>query len=104
MVRVEQLPPAPVTELARALRRADDVGEEHGREHTVRLRCLPNARQELADLFEHLVGSAAGPRHVARTGQLDVAGAFDVGREKPGILHVTDTVVDPVHDQCRYVN
>ena len=47
VVRLEQLAPAPVAELARALGRADDVGEEHRREHAVRLGRLAHAGQEL---------------------------------------------------------
>ena len=69
---VEQLAPAPVTELGRLLGRTDDVCEQHGRQHSVRLWRLPYTCQELTDLAEDLVRAAAGPRHVVTSRQLDI--------------------------------
>ena len=55
VVTVEQIAPASVSELARPLGRADDVREEHRREHPVRLRRLAHAGQKLLDLVEDVV-------------------------------------------------
>ena len=48
----EERRPAPVAELGGVLGRADDVREEHGREHAVRLAPAARAGQELLDLVE----------------------------------------------------
>ena len=50
VVLLEQLAPAAVAELGGALGRADDVGEEHRREHAVGRRVSRMPGQELADL------------------------------------------------------
>jgi hypothetical protein len=55
VVPLEELAPCPVAELHRLLRRADDVGEEDGGKHAVRLddvplAPLPDAGQEALDL------------------------------------------------------
>ena len=71
VVSLQQLAPAPVAELGRPLRRADDVGEEHRREHAVGLGRLAHAGQELADLVEDLA-PAVCPGHVRVARQLDV--------------------------------
>jgi len=51
----EQLGPRAVAELARLIRRVDDVGEENRRKHTCRHRRRLRTRQELFDLVEDLV-------------------------------------------------
>src|SRR5438445_7527075 len=68
--------PRSVAELCRALGRADDVGEEHRRQDTVRLRPMPHAGEELLDLVEDLVGVDPGQMVVPR--QLDEARTRDV--------------------------
>ena len=79
VVLVEQLAPAPVAELGRALGRADDVGEEHGREHAIRLGPGPDAREELLDLVDDRVGIAR-PDEVLVAGELDELRARDLLR------------------------
>src|SRR5881392_3213510 len=49
MVALEEVSPRAVAERPRAVRRADDVGEHHGREHAVGVDRLTRARQELLD-------------------------------------------------------
>ena len=46
----EELSPSGVSDLGRAVCRADDVGEEYGREHAVVLRGRAGARDEVLDL------------------------------------------------------
>ena len=79
VVPLEQLAPAAVAELGRLCGRADDVGEEDGREHAVGLGGIPAAA--LADSGEEaldLVARAAPDRrerHVPLARQLDEARA-----------------------------
>src|SRR5919197_291292 len=86
VVRLEQLAPAPVAELHRALRRADDVGEEDGREDAVGLGRRPRPGQELLDLVHDLVG--VDPRDVVVPGQLDEACARDVLGDVAPLVHM----------------
>ena len=65
VVTLDELMPLAVAELDRLLRRADDVREEHGREHAVDLRLLPgplvpDSPQELLDRVDDLVGVDPG--------------------------------------------
>ncbi len=60
VVTLDELVPLAVAELDRLLRRADDVREEHGREHAVDLGLLPGSLlpdtvQELPDRLDDLV-------------------------------------------------
>src|SRR5207244_6956498 len=55
VVLFEQIVPAPVTELARALGRTDDVGEEDRRQDAVGVDWLTDTGEELPDLREHVV-------------------------------------------------
>src|SRR5205085_8896475 len=87
VMRLEQVPPAPVAELARALGRADDVGEQNRGEHALRFRRLAHTGEELADLGEELV--TVGPRDVILAGQLDVTRPRDSSRQVPRLLDVT---------------
>jgi len=68
MVRVEELTPAPVADLACAFGRADNVREQHGREHAVGLVRLAHSGQELPDLVEDLVAFDARPRDMGPAG------------------------------------
>src|SRR5215211_9201462 len=53
LVLAEQLAPTAVSELGRAVRRLDDVGEEDGREHPVASRDGGPSGDELLDLVDH---------------------------------------------------
>ena len=59
----EQGLPADVAELGRPLGRADDVGEQDGRQHASRLGRRPDAGDERLDLGDHRV-LVAGPDEV----------------------------------------
>ena len=77
--------PADVAELGRPLGRADDVGEQDGRQHASRLRRRPDAGDERLDLGDHRV-EVAGPDEVVGAGQLDVPGVGDVLGEVAAVL------------------
>ena len=81
VVRLEQLAPATVAELGRAFGGAHDVGEQHGRQHPVRLGAAAHAGEELLDLVEDRVG-------VAHEGQVIVARELDVLRAGDVLGHV----------------
>jgi hypothetical protein len=91
-VLLDDLLPRSVAELGRALRRADDVGEQHGGEHPIERRVLfldrlsesPDRLRDLPDVAEvHVVPV---PRHS------DELRARDLVRGPPRLLHVG---VDP---------
>ena len=65
----EQVGPAPVAQLRRALRGPDDVDEHDGREDAVHLAAIAHPGQELLDLLDRAVvarSTASGPRPGAR--------------------------------------
>src|SRR5438093_11738746 len=99
---LEQIAPASVTELAGALGRADDVGEEHGGEHALRLGRLTHAREELPDLVEDVV--AVVPGNVVCTRKLDVLRFLEVASEPPRVLDMADLVLGAMDDQCRRIH
>jgi hypothetical protein len=70
IVLLEQLVPAAVSELAGALRRADDVGEQNRREETVLRLRGSHAGQELLELGEHRL-DVPDPERVVFAVQLD---------------------------------
>jgi hypothetical protein len=74
-VFVQELAPPPVSDARGELGRADDVGEQHGREHAVGLRRRSQARDELLDLLEHPV-LIASPK--------EVVGSRDPHELRPG--------------------
>ena len=74
VVSLDEVVPLAVAELDGLLRGADDVGEQHRREHAVDLRLLPrplvpDAVQELPDRLDDLV--RVDPGRVVFPGQLD---------------------------------
>jgi hypothetical protein len=71
---VEQLAPLTVAQCRRLLRRADNIGEEHGRQLALGLGRVPGAGNERLDLVEDAV-RVPDERHVIVTGKLDVLGA-----------------------------
>ena len=73
----EELSPSGVPDLGRAVGRADDVGEEHGREHAVMSRSRAGSRDEVLDLAQQGI-LVARPQQAAAARQLDVRCARDV--------------------------
>ncbi len=51
----EQIAPAAVAQFHRALRRADDIGEHHGRQNPIRFDIMPRASQKFFDLIQQRV-------------------------------------------------
>ena len=96
----EQVTPAPVAEPRRLLGRADDVGEEDGCEHAVRLGPSAGAGQELLDLVYDLVG-VPRPERVGISGQLDEFRARNLGGDPAALFHVRVAVVGAMHDERR---
>ena len=108
MVALEQLSPGAVAERGSSLGRADDVGEEDGREDAFRFRLIPSAAlpdpgQEPLDLFDDRL-AVSDPGKVIFARKLDVDGAGDLVCRKPRIPDVAVTVADAVNDQRRYVD
>ena len=102
VVSREQLLPARVAELGGPLGRADDVREQHGREHAVRLARAPRPRDELLDLVDELVlccprtgsGRSLEARRASRSG----CAPRGTGRPRPA-----PTVSSrPVQDERRH--
>jgi hypothetical protein len=105
VVPLEQLAPAAVTQFDRSFGGTDDVGEEDGGEHSLRLRRLPTTRlvdspYEVLDLLQKGTrsrqsrggGCGQGPR---RTGTRDPLSYPTGGRYR--------VVAAPVQHQCRHV-
>ena len=79
---VHELVPLPITEIRRAPSRVDDVREEDGREHAVRLGIRSIAGEEFLDLGEHRIRVAC-PDQVLVSWELDEAGARNLLGEPP---------------------
>src|SRR5207247_5196723 len=77
VMSVEQVTPAPVAKLRCSFRGADDVSEEDRSQHTVSLRRVAGAREELLDL-SHGGGTFADKDHVVFAGKLHELGPLDV--------------------------
>lgn len=88
---LEELAPAPIAEGGRALRRAHDVHEEHGRQHAVRLGRVARADEELLDLPEHGLG-VAEPGQMVLAGELNVACGGNVPTEVTPLLDTNEPV------------
>ncbi len=106
VVALDEIVPLAVAELDRLLRRADDVGEEHRREHAVDLRLLPSslgpdAVQELRDRFDDLVG--VDPGRVVDPGQLDQLRAGNALSEVATVAR-WDPLVDAVNEPRGHAN
>lgn len=102
MVLLEQIPPAPITQGRRRLRRPDEVREEDGRKHPIGCRGFACPREELANLGDHPVGIE--PRNVVAPGKLDVPRTGDGSGQEACVLHVTDAILDRMDDQRRHVD
>src|SRR6185436_4824499 len=103
MVALEKSGPAAVSDRDCSLCRADEIGEEHGGEHSIGPRRLTGAGQELLDLGCDLV-AVLSPRDVVVTVELEVARARNALREIARIFDVADVVPLPVEDQRRHPN
>ena len=99
MVLGEEVAPATVAEGARALGRADEIGEQHGREDALRhLRCRL-AGEEALDL----VGDVRGKEDREVVGSRDAhrAGAGNAAGELDGLLLFVEAAAVPVEDERR---
>ena len=101
--RVEQLAPPLVAEPHRGLGRADEVGEDDRCEHAVGHVRRPDARQELFDLAEKLLGLPE-PRDVRVARELDEARTRDARRDPPRLVDVDVAVADPLQHEGRHAN
>ena len=90
VVGVEQLAPRAVADLGRALGRADDVGEQDGRQHPLGRAGGARAGDELLELVHERVGVVEEDDALAAR-QLDEAGAGHVVTDELGVA-----AVDPV--------
>ncbi len=103
VIPFQQVPPGPVAHLGCALGRADDVGEQHGREDTILLRRLVPAGEELLDRVQNKVG-------FADVKQMLVAGHLHELRPRDALGHVATVVsanvlvVLAVQHQRRHAN
>src|SRR5439155_10731765 len=102
VVAHQELAPRPVTELPGARARADDVGEEHGREHPFRLRLGPPARaphadQELLRLVERPLEARA--EEELTPGQLDEPRTRDPLGHVPRALDRPRWLLDRMEEQ-----
>ena len=104
VVRLEQLAPAPVAELGRALGRADDVGEEHRRQHAVRLVAPPARRSGTRGSPRGSRRRRCRPTGCGRSRAARRTALRDVRGQKAGVLDVADRVVDAVDDQRRHAH
>ena len=95
IVAVEHVAPTSVAELRGAVRGTDDVGEQHGGEHSVGAGTASDTGQELFDLVEHRPG-VADPIDVINTGQLHVSRSVDVFGEIAAMFHTEHTQIRPV--------
>src|SRR5207244_4105855 len=102
VVLFEQLAPASVAQLARALGGADDVGEENRRQETVGPNGGPHAGQKLLDLGDHGL-DIPGPKGVVVARQLDEPGAGNRPRELAAGRD-WENVATPVQAERRCLN
>src|SRR5439155_1308530 len=99
VVRLEELAPPPVTERRRLLCRADDVREEHCHQYTIRLAATTNARQEVLDLVEDLVG--VEPWNMIFACELDEPRFRNAGREVSPFVCARVVISPPVEHKRR---
>ena len=100
---LDELVPLPIAELDRLLRRADDVREEHRRQHAVDLgllpgSLLPDTAQELRDRLDRLI--RVDERSMVVPRQLDQLCAGNTLGHVATVLD-RDGIVDPVNEQRR---
>jgi CMP/dCMP kinase len=87
VVVLNQLAPAAIAKIDGVLRRAHDVGEQHGREHPIEIRLLrAHGSVEAVDLADHRL-PVAQPRKMVRPVELDetsppVSACRDTGRPR----------------------
>ena len=95
----QQRSPTLVAELGGQLRRTDDVGEQHGRQHAVGVRLARLAGEKRLDLGEQEV-AVSRPVGMAVTFQLDVGRAGHVLSEISAVLDGDQRVALAVQDQA----
>jgi hypothetical protein len=95
---IEQVPPAPVAELAGCLGRPDEVGEQHRGQAPVEIRCSLHASQELLDHIQQGF-SVTDICPIVAARKLGTPGIRDQLRRRPHRRQVEQPVPDAVHDQ-----
>src|SRR5262245_16255577 len=104
MMAFEKLAPCRVAYGPHLLGRADDVREEHGREHSVELRLLrPCPGDEALELGEHRF-AIAHKRPVLVSGKLDELRTRDLLCDVHGVLERHELVIGSVHHQRWHPN
>jgi len=101
IVRVERRPPSTVAHGRKMLRRADDVGEQHGREDSIDVHESTLTDQEIGDFITgatDLLGAGEGIRQRDQAGSLDV-----VGQEAP-VRWWEEIIGRTVQHQCGRTN
>ena len=99
VVRVEQIAPASVPELAHEVGGMDDVAEHDGRQDAIGVDAT-HAREEFLDLGDDRI-AVADVRQMLVAGKLRVARARDVLGEIPSVTDEDGAVALPVDDQRR---
>src|SRR2546430_10727837 len=100
MMLIQQVAPPLVAESRVPLRRAGNVGEEHGGQKPVRMRCRPDTGEKLLDLIDNCV-LVADPGEVVLTGKLDELCAGDPGGDVATLLDVRVQIAAPMKNKGR---
>ena len=98
MMRIEELGPPAIAQTRCTFGRAHDIGEQQGREDTVALRRMSNARDEFIDFVDETFGIAV-PVSKIRTRQLDQFRARYPGGEVASCLERAADGVPSGQDQ-----
>src|SRR6516162_9592589 len=86
IVLVECMPPGVVAACRELLGGGHDVGEQHGCEHSVDVETGPTSADEARDLVEERSG-VAQHELMFRPVEFDIAGVWDVFRQKTAVPH-----------------
>ena len=85
------------------LGRSDDVGDQYGGEHAIRVVCRLHAGEELLHFIENRI-LITNPRQMIVARQLDQARIRDVLCKIAAILDADVEIAEAMHNQCRYSN
>src|SRR5207244_306375 len=105
VVFLEEFPPCPVAEVGSMGSRIDDIGEQHGREHPIR---LSNQRSPVADIREERLQLAKEPFLVAdqrlhvMARKLDESCAADVVGQVAPTSDIKPRYLRALEHECRY--
>jgi hypothetical protein len=99
---LDEVPPATIPELRGSGGGADEIREEHSRQHTRGAPRLPRSCQELSNLGDGRLGIEPG--HVIVRGKLDISRARDRSREISRVLDVTHLIPCCVDDERRHAD